>query len=455
MAGTLAALMFPTVLALLPLGFPVAFTVLGVAIIYAVLGSLAGPFDLHLLSALPLRLQNLMDNDILQAIPLFIYVGAVMERTHLARDLLGSLGALAGRRPAGLAFASLAVGLLMAPTTGAIGATVVALGLLALPPMLAAGYDRRFATGITTAVGTLGVVLPPSIILILITDQMRIAQSAAQQVLLQTSIPTFLMRKLYLGMVVPVGLVVVGYVAIVLWRAVRRPLSVPAYAYPLSVPRALRNVVPPVAIFALTLYAILSGRVYTVEAAGAAAIGITLYALLRRELTARTLREVVSLVTRITGALFLLIIGAGTFSLVFRGFGGDVLARQAITTWFGSPEAAVPAVFATLLVFGFFLDAIEIVFLVVPVAIPPLIVLGGDPMWLGVLVGLTLQTSFLLPPAGFALFFMDQVRRNIGAEDITMPTIYRGIVPFALVQVAVLVAVIIVPVLATWLPGAT
>jgi len=451
-AALLAALMFPTVLAILPLGFPVAFTVLGVALVYAVLGQLAGVFDLHLLSALPIRVLNLMDNDILQAIPLFIYVGAVMERTQMARDLLGSLASALGRRPAGLALATLVVGLLLAPTTGAIGATVVALGLLALPPMLSAGYDRSFAAGIATAVGTLGVVLPPSIILILVTDQMRIAVAAVQLPGGATS--AFLMRKLYLGMVGPVALVVVGYLAVVLWRAVRRPDTVPAHPYAQSAGRALLNIVPPLAIFAVTLYAILSGRVYTVEAAGGAAIAITAWALVRRELTLRALGDVVRLVTRISGALFLLIMAAGTFSLVFRGFGGDRLARDLITTTL-PPEAAVPAVFAALVVFGFFLDAIEIVFLVVPVAVPPLIALGGDPLWLGVLVALTLQTSFLLPPAGFAIFFMDQVRRNIGADEITMFTIYRGVLPFAAVQILVLAAVLTWPVIATWLPGQT
>lgn len=454
MAALLAALMFPTVLVLLPFGFPVAFTVLGVAIAYAALGGMAGAFDLPLLTALPIRVQNLMDNDILQAIPLFIYVGAVMERTRLARDLLGSLASLLGRRPAGLALATLVVGLLLAPTTGAIGATVVALGLLALPPMLSAGYDRRFATGIATAVGTLGVVLPPSIILILVTDQMRIALAAAQSPGGVATSSVFLMRKLYLGMVGPVALVIAGYLAIVLWRAIYSPRSVPSLPYATSAPRAMLNIVPPLAIFALTLYGILSGRVYTVEAAGGAAIAITAWALVRRELTAQTLGDVVRLVTRISGALFLLIMAAGTFSLVFRGFGGDKLAREIIISAL-PPEAAVPAVFVTLLIFGFFLDAIEIVFLVVPVAIPPLIVLGGDPLWLGVLVALTLQTSFLLPPAGFAIFFMDQVRRSIGADEITMVTIYRGVLPFAAVQVVVLAAVILWPIVATWLPAQT
>jgi tripartite ATP-independent transporter DctM subunit len=452
-AAFLAALMFPVVFLLLPLGFPVALTVIGVAISFAALGQVAGVFDVHLLSALPLRLQNLMDNDILQAIPLFIYMGAVMERTRLARDLFGSIGALFGERPGGLAAATLIVGVLIAPTTGAIGATVVALGLLALPPMLSAGYDRRFASGITAATGTLGAVLPPSILLILLGDQMRIALAAADQLLGRAATRQLLFKDIYLGMAVPVAFVIAGYVAIVVMRSVRQPETVPAQGSRISAAHAVVTIVPPLTIIAAALFLIATGRVYTVEAAGGAALAFTILALLRGELTARTLGEIVQLVARVSGAMFLLITGAQTFSIVFRGFGGGDLVHQALVSSFGSAAVAVPAVFAMLLIFGFFLDAIEIIFLVVPIAIPPLIVLGADPLWLAVLVGVTLQTSFLLPPSGFALFFMDHVRRNIAADDITMRTIYAGARPFVLVQIAILVAVLLVPALATALPS--
>jgi tripartite ATP-independent transporter DctM subunit len=326
---------------------------------------------------------------------------------------------------------------------------VVALGLLALPPMLRAGYDQRFACGLTAAVGTLGTVLPPSIILILLSDQMRIARSEAQRLLGQASGAPFLMRSLFLGMVVPVVLVILGYLLIIVWRALRSPEMCPPHPAAVSVRRALLNIVPPLAIVAGTLYTIVSGMLYTVEAAGAAAIAITRWALVRHELSPATLAEITRLVTRVSGAMFLLIIGANSFSLVFRGFGGDSVTRQLITSNFGSPDIAIPVVFAILLVFGFFLDALEIIFLVVPIAIPPLIVLGGDPMWLAVLVGITLQTSFLLPPSGFALFFL----RNVAPREISMGTIYRGVRPFVLVQIALLIAVLLWPVLATWLPG--
>jgi TRAP-type mannitol/chloroaromatic compound transport system permease large subunit len=219
-----------------------------------------------------------------------------------------------------------------------------------------------------------------------------------------------------------------------------------------SLPRAFVNIAPPLAIIGSTLFLILTGRVYTVEAAGAAAVALTGWALVRRELSPRTLGEITRLVMRISGAMFLLIMGANTFSLVFRGFGGDRLTRELITQSFSSVTIAVPVVFLVLLGFGFFLDALEMLFLVAPIALPPLIVLGGDPLWIAVLFGLTLQTSFLLPPAGYALFFIDNVCRNV-APEITMPTIIRGTRPFAILQGAILALVMLGPALATWLPG--
>ncbi len=448
MAPTLGLLMFGAVFALLPLGFPVGFTVLGVALWFAAVGQLFGLFGFNLLSALPLRIFILMDNDLLQAVPLFIYMGVVLERTRMSRDLLESLASLFGRRPGGMAVATLVVGLLLAPTTGAVGATVLALGLLALPSMLKAGYERRFACGLTAAVGTLGTVLPPSIILILLADAMRDARVTAQIALGQDITGSFVVKHLFLGMLVPVALVVAGYAAIVLWRISRRPETCPAQPAAISATRAFINIVPPLVIIGATLAAITTGLLYTVEAAAAAAVAITVWALLRGELTPSTLAQITRLVMRLAGLMFLLIMGASTFSLVFRGFGADRLVREIMTSSFSSAALATPVVFALLFFFGFFLDAIEIILLVVPVAIPPLIILGADPIWLAVLLGLTLQTSFLLPPSGFALFFL----RSVAPRDIAMTTIYAGVRPFVLVQLCLLIAVLFWPDLSTWLP---
>jgi tripartite ATP-independent transporter DctM subunit len=446
----LALAMFAAVFALLPLGFPVGMTVLGTALAFAFAGNLAGLFDWRLLQALPLRIFGLMDNDLLQAIPLFLYLGVVLERTRLARDLIDSLGQLFGRRPGGYAVATLAIGVLIAPTTGAVGATVLALGLLALPAMLHANYERSFACGLTAATGTLGTVLPPSIILILLADAMRAAKTEAQVAMGQMPSGSFVIMDLYLGMLLPVAIVVAGYALIVLARIALAPQSCPHGEAPRK-PRVrlLVDVLAPLAIIAAALAAIVTGFVYTVEAAAAAAVAITLLALVRGELSLARMREISLTVMRLSGMMFLLMMGASTFSLVFRGFDGHLLVRDVMAVSFSSSTAAVAVVFACMILFGFFLDALEIILLVVPVVIPPLIVLGGDPLWLAVLLALTLQTSFLLPPSGFALFFL----KSVAPPGMPMREVYRGVRPFLLVQALVLVAVFLLPRIAQWLPA--
>jgi tripartite ATP-independent transporter DctM subunit len=446
----LALAMFAAVFALLPLGFPVGMTVLGTALAFAFAGNLAGLFDWRLLQALPLRIFGLMDNDLLQAIPLFLYLGVVLERTRLARDLIDSLGQLFGRRPGGYAVATLAVGVLIAPTTGAVGATVLALGLLALPAMLHANYDRSFACGLTAATGTLGTVLPPSIILILLADAMRAAKTEAQVAMGQMPSGSFVIMDLYLGMLLPVAIIVAGYALIVLFRIVRAPQSCPHGEAPRKpVVRLVVDVLAPLAIIAAALVAIVTGFVYTVEAAAAAAVAITVLATARRELSLVRMREISLTVMRLSGMMFLLMMGASTFSLVFRGFDGHLLVRDVMAANFSSSTAAVAVVFACMILFGFFLDALEIILLVVPVVIPPLIVLGGDPLWLAVLLALTLQTSFLLPPSGFALFFL----KSVAPAGMPMREVYRGVRPFLLVQALVLAAVFMLPRIAQWLPA--
>lgn len=445
----LALVMFAAVFALLPLGFPVGFTVLGAALTFAFLGNLAGLFDWRLLQALPLRVFGLMDNDLLQAIPLFLYLGVVLEHTRLARDLIESLGALFGRRPGGYAVATLAVGVLIAPTTGAVGATVLALGLLALPTMLKAGYERAFACGLTAATGTLGTVLPPSIILILLADAMRAAKTEGQVLMGQMPSGSFVIKDLYIGMLVPVGLIVVGYAVIVAARILARPESCPhADGARRPVYRLLIDVFAPLAIIGSTLAAIVTGWVYTVEAAAAAAVAISVLALVRGELSVARLQEIVLTVTRLSGMMFLLMIGASTFSLVFRGFDGHLLVREIMASAFSSPAAAVAVVFGCMFLFGFFLDALEIILLVVPIVIPPLIALGSEPLWLAVLLALTLQTSFLLPPSGFALFFL----KSVAPPGTRMRDVYRGVLPFLIVQAVVLLLVFVWPQVAQWLP---
>ncbi len=405
-------LMFAAVLALLTLGFPVAFTMAGTSFAFALLGSALGLFDFRLLSALPLRLVGLMENDLLQAVPVFLYLGVVLQRTTLAADLLEGMSGLFGNRAGGLGLSTFIIGALLAPTTGAVGATVLTMGLLALPSMLDAGYDKRLAAGIVCAAGTLGTILPPSIILILLGDLMRGANVEAQ-LARGASITPLIMTDIYLGALVPVGLLLCLYLAYVAIVATVTPGKAPPpsalLTRRLSPLRLIVTLMLPIALMIFMLALIVTGYAYTVEAAATGAVGATLFALLRGELTAARLAETVTSVAKLSAMVFMLLIGASTFTLVFRGFSGDLLVIKLLADVPGGPTGAVIAVMAVMFVLGFFLDSLETIFLVVPIAMPPLLFLGVDPIWLAVLTAIKLQTSFLTPPFGFALYFLRSV----------------------------------------------
>ncbi len=451
----LGLLMFGAVFLLLPFGFPVAFTLIGTALTFSVIGYFVAGFDPFLLSALPLRAVGLMENDLLQAIPLFVYLGVIMQRTTLAQELLAALAGLFGRRAGGLGISALLLGALLAPTTGAVGATVLTLGLLVLPNMLNAKYDRRLAAGIVCGAGTMGTVLPPSIILIVLADLMRGANAEGQALRGVPVSGSLLVKDIYLGMLAPVGLLLLGYLAYVLVTAWRRPDRCPppaAQAQPqVRIPRLRLAVIIliPLGFLCLMLGSIVTGRIYAVEAAALGAIAATVYALMRGELTLARLAETVRTVTQLTGMMFALLLGASVFTLVFRGFASDVLVHQLLQQVPGGLGGAIAAVFGIAFIFGFFLDALEIVLLVVPVAMPSLLGMGADPIWLSVLLAITVQTSFLMPPTGFALFFL----RSVAPPELETADIYRGALPFIAIQLVVLSLLVAFPALATWLPG--
>ena len=449
----LGLVMFAAVFVVLPFGFPVAFTLAGTALTFAVIGYLFAGFDLYLVSILPLRAIGLMENDLLQAIPLFVYLGVIMQRTTLARELLSAMASLFGQRPGGLGLSALLLGALLAPTTGAVGATVLTLGLLVLPNMLNAGYNRSFASGIVCGAGTLGTVLPPSIILIVLADLMRGANAEGQSL---RGIPvsgSLLVKDIYLGMLLPVGIVLAGYLLYALLVAWRRPEWCPpagdAARVKLSKWRLAVVIVVPLSFLILLLASIVTGRIYAVEAAAMGAIGATIYALVRRELTIARLAETVQMVMQLTGMMFALLLAASVFTLVFRGFGSDRLVHQLLGQIPGGMGGAVLAVFGIAFVFGFFLDALEIVLLVVPIAMPSLLAMGADSIWLSVLLAITAQTSFLMPPTGFALFFL----RSVAPPGLKTSEIYRGALPFIGIQLVVLALLVAFPMLATWLPN--
>ena len=433
--------MFAAVFVLLMLGFPVAFTLLGTAVGFAALGDLVGVFDLRLLTALPLRLLGLMEDDLLQAIPLFLYLGVILQRTTLAADLLNGLGGLFGRRAGGLGLATIIVSVFLAPTTGAIGATVLTIGLLGLPTMLAAGYDRRLASGIVCSAGTLGTIIPPSIVLILLGSFMQSATIEAQ---IQRGVETaqaMTVQDIYLGALAPVGLLLGLYLVYVVLAAVVRPqLCPPPLAHldrATSPLHLLLTIVVPMGLLALMLGLVISGLAYTVEAAATAGLVATLYAGLRRELTLARLAETLHMVMKLTATVFMLLMGASTFSLVFRGFSGDLFVAHLLSQVPGGVLGGTAVVMAIMFGLAFFLDALEIIFLVVPIAMPPLLLLGADPVWLALLTAVNLQTAFLHPPFGFAIIFL----RGVAPKEVRTADIYWGVIPFIAIQLSVLALV--------------
>ena len=433
--------MFAAVFVLLMLGFPVAFTLLGTAVGFAALGEFLGVFDLRLLTALPLRLLGLMEDDLLQAIPLFLYLGVILQRTTLAADLLNGLGGLFGRRAGGLGIATIIVSVFLAPTTGAIGATVLTIGLLALPTMLAAGYDRRLASGIVCSAGTLGTIIPPSIVLILLGSFMQSANIEAQIRRGVQTAQAMTVQDIYLGALAPVGLLLGLYLVYVVLAALVRPrLCPPPLAHLERATSPLRLVLTifvPMGLLALMLGLVISGLAYTVEAAATAGLVATLYAALRRELNLARLAETLHMVMKLTAMVFMLLMGASTFSLVFRGFSGDLFVAHLLSQVPGGVLGGAAVVMAIMFGLAFFLDALEIIFLVVPIAMPPLLLLGADPVWLALLTAINLQTAFLHPPFGFAIIFL----RGVAPTEVRTTDIYWGVIPFIAIQLSVLALV--------------
>ncbi|MGK0673803.1 MAG: TRAP transporter large permease subunit [Halothiobacillaceae bacterium] len=444
-------LLFLAVFFGLMVGYPVAFTLAGVSLALALLGSAFGAFDLSLLEALPNRVFGVMNSDTLIAVPLFILMGVILEKARIAEDLLGSLASLAGQRPGALAFAVLLVGALLAASTGIVGATVVTMGLLALPAMLQRGYDARLACGTICAAGTLGQIIPPSIILVLLGDQLSSAYNQTQLAQGIYAPKTVSVGDLFAGALIPGLLLVVFYALYLGWVAWRDPARMPAA--PASAPSAslaplLRSLWPPMLLILAVLGSILGGIATPSEAAAVGAAGALLLAALRKQLNRAMLAEAARASTRMTSMVFMILIGASVFSLVFRGFGGDEVVHTWLNSLPGGVFGAVLVVMLVMFLLGFMLDFIEIIFVVVPIVAPILLHMGVDPIWLGVMIAINLQTSFLTPPFGFALFYL----RGAAPATIPTPAIYRGVIPFIGLQLCMLIVLAMIPELATTLP---
>ena len=440
------------VLALLA-GYPVAFTLAGVSLLVAGAAALAGVFDPALLLTLPSRVFGIMTNDILIAVPLFVFMGVTLQRSRVAEDLLDAMSRLCGALPGGLGLAVLLVGVLLAASTGIVGATVVTLGLLALPGMLRRGYDPAVACGTICASGTLGQIVPPSIVLVLLGDVMSSAYQKAQLDMGIFSPQTVSVADLFAGAVLP-SLALVGmYLAYLLATAWRSPERLPAGTAearePLAPGRLLSALVAPLALIIVVLGAIIAGFATPTEAASLGAVGSLLLA--RREGPVRVamLRGIARDTARTTSMVFMVLLGASVFSLVFRGLGGDALVHEWLMQLPGGVVGAMAAVMLLMFVLGFVLDFIEITYVVVPLVGPVLLMMGLDPVWLGVMIAINLQTSFLTPPFGFALFYL----RGVAADSVATGQIYRGVLPFIALQLLMLGVLAWWPGLATWLPS--
>ncbi|MCG8351627.1 MAG: TRAP transporter large permease subunit [Chloroflexales bacterium] len=431
--------MFLGALVLLALGYPVAFSLGAVSIIFGIIGIALDLFEPILLRALPSRIFNIMSNFTLLAIPYFIFLGSMLEKSGLAEDLLETMGILFGPLRGGLAIAVVVVGAMLAATTGVVAATVVAMGLISLPIMLRYNYNKELASGVICASGTLGQIIPPSIVLVVLGDQLGVS-----------------VGKLFIGSLIP-GLIMTG--AFVIYCAVLaqiRPSIAPAL--PLSERSlsgaALRNrvikvMIPPLLLIFAVLGSIFFGIATATEAGAVGALGATILAALNRRLSWQTIRDVADSTMRVTTLVIFILIGSTAFALIFRALEGDKFVFDIMANLPGGVIGFM--IVAMLIVFflGFFIDFFEICFIVIPLFVPVAGALGIDLVWFGIILGANLQTSFLTPPFGFALFYL----RGVAPPEITTGNIYRGAIPFILIQVVVLALVIAFPNLSLYLPS--
>ncbi|MDH5408763.1 MAG: TRAP transporter large permease subunit [Gammaproteobacteria bacterium] len=456
MTEYMALIMFIFVCLVLLAGYPVAFSLGGTALIFALIGNFTGTFDAAFLQALPNRLYGIMTNTTLIAVPLFVFMGVMLEKSKVADKLLDTMAMLFGPLRGGLGISVILVGMLLAASTGIVGATVVTMGLLSLPTMLRRGYDPALATGTICASGTLGQIIPPSIVLILLGDVLSSAYQQAQLDMGNFSPDTVSVGDLFVGALIP-GLLLVGmYILYIIVIAFYKPNHAPA------IPAAERDIdrneifkriaqalLPPLLLIVAVLGSIIAGIATPTEAASVGAVGAMLLALQQKQFNKKILEEVMQSTLRVTSMVFMIFIGASIFSLVFRGFGGDETVRELLTNLPGGVVGAMFIVMLIMFLLGFILDFIEITFVVVPIVAPILLTMGIDPVWLGIMIAINLQTSFLTPPFGFALFYL----RGVAPPEVQTMHIYKGVAPFIIIQLFALGLLALWPEVATWLPS--
>ena len=453
MDGSMALWMFAAVFLVLLMGYPVAICLAGTALIFAFVGHYFGVFDAVYLEALPNRLFGIIENDTLVAVPLFVFMGVMLEKSKVAESLLENMSKLFGGLPGGLGFSVVLVGMLMAASTGIVGATVVTMGLLSLPTMLKRHYDPALACGTICASGTLGQIIPPSIVLVLLGDVISSAYQQAQLDMGIFSPDTVSVGDLFAGALIPGLLLVLLYLMYLIGVSIFKPTSCPPIETP-SIHRSLwlelvKGLFPPLVLIIAVLGSIIAGIATPTEAAAVGAMGATLLAYFKKQLHFKQLKEVTQSTTQVTSMVFFILIGASLFSLVFRGLGGDELVEELLSDLPGGVLGAMLVVMLVMFLLGFVLDFIEITFVVVPIVAPILLAMDIDPVWLGIMIALNLQTSFLTPPFGFALFYL----RGVAPDSIKTSQLYRGVLPFILIQLLLLALLAQWPDLVTWLPN--
>ena len=447
----LSILLFIIVIFLLMLGYPVAFTLSGASIIFAILCSFTNNFDLSILFALPSRIFGIITNETLIAIPMFIFMGVMLEKSKIAENLLESMSSLFHNVKGGLGISVIIVGTLLAASTGIVGATVVTMGLLSLPTMLKKKYDVKIATGTILASGTLGQIIPPSIILILLGDVISSAYQESQNMLGIFSQESVSVGDLFAGAIFP-GLILVSFyiIYIFLTASFRKDLIPENLGRIILKPKEIiMSLLAPLFLILAVLGSIIMGVATPTEASSVGALGAILLASINKNLNKNTLKDVLIQTSKITSMIFILLIGATIFSLVFRGLEGDIFVHNALSSLPGDVYTKLFFVMFTIFLLGFILDFIEITYVVIPVVAPIILSMGVDPIWFAILIAINLQTSFLTPPFGFAIFYL----KSVIPKDISTIDIYKGVLPFILIQLITMLLIILVPEITTWLPN--
>jgi tripartite ATP-independent transporter DctM subunit len=435
-------LLLVLVCAALVLGYPVALTLAGVSILFSLLCIPAGIFDPDIFKSIPLRIFGIMNNVTLLAVPLFIFMGTILEKSGIAGRMLENMALAFKNFRGGLSISIIVVGALLAASTGIVGATVVTMGLMSLPVLIQQGYKKDFSTGLVAATGTLGQIIPPSIALVLLGDVMSNAYQRAQNNMGIFSQKTVTVGDLFIGAIVPGILICSSYLLYTIYQNSKNENI--QFLHDLASPprtEILKTLALPLVLIVLVLGSIIGGIATPTEAAAIGAMGAMIIALINGKLSFNFLKETSEKTAIVTTMIFTILIGASIFSLIFRGVGGDDLIELIFNGIPGGPYAALIFVLVIVFLLGFILDFIEICYVIVPLVAPPLLMMGFDPVWLAILLAINLQTSFLTPPFGFSLFYL----RGVADASIKTSEIYKGVIPFILIQLLILIIVLIFP----------